>query len=175
MQKASFRITQLIWCLTRSDTNQAANIRLAGDLVKAFLIHALNINFEKMSLCNNVIIAYNHWYILLLIFCGERINNMHLLIIIDHTPLHFEGLLRKKNIVPSYLQNMSLSAASVWSTSPPMASNWANDGAWGALKQSGQMNKTNNNNSLGFWDDAIISTSAPPPQQHNKKQSAKQG
>ena len=71
---------------------------------------------------------------------------------------------------------MSLSAASAWSHSPSMASNWANDGAWGALKQSGQMNKSNNNNSLGFWDDAIISTSAPTPQQqHGKKQSGKQG
>lgn len=66
---------------------------------------------------------------------------------------------------------MSLGAASVWSASP-VSSNWANDGAWGALKQSAQMNKSNNN-SLGFWDDAIISTSGPT--QPNKKQPSKQG
>ena len=69
---------------------------------------------------------------------------------------------------------MSLGTASVWSTSPNISSNWANDGAWGAIKQSAQMNKSNNNsNSLGFWDDAIISTSAVPPP--SKKQSGKQG
>ena len=71
-------------------------------------------------------------------------------------------------------QNMSLGAASVWSASNPTPSNWANDGAWGALKQTSMMNKSNNSNSLGFWDDAIISTSAPVPQ-NNKKQSNKQG
>ncbi|XP_053378578.1 LOW QUALITY PROTEIN: GRB10-interacting GYF protein 2-like [Mercenaria mercenaria] len=69
-------------------------------------------------------------------------------------------------------KNMTLGSASVWGSSPPLT-NWANEGAWGAIKNAQlgvNMNNNNNsnNNALGFWDDAIISTSGPVKKQSNK-------
>ncbi|XP_052212053.1 GRB10-interacting GYF protein 2-like [Dreissena polymorpha] len=66
-------------------------------------------------------------------------------------------------------KNMTLGSASVWGSGAGV-NNWANEGAWGALKNA---QLAGSDSSLGFWDEAIIS-SGPAKKTAPKQNSGKQ-
>ena len=75
---------------------------------------------------------------------------------------------RFTNQVEIALQNMSLGAASVWGAGS--GANWANEGAWGAIKSDHTAAPGGGSGGLGFWDDAIISSGGPVKKAAGKQQ-----